>query len=560
MKIKVLQGLNLKNPYTTVVAEMDTVKPELLDFFRKLHPVFMIDYAIISSKTLEIQTHIPFLWKKPEMLQPLEDYSTGKKELEDAKTEMLEMVSLIVKSMSSIPILSAAHKMGYETNQFYTNNKILSKKLLNRYFNIGIGHEAGVTVAASSTADSVLAFKTQRDKWFTNQFIESMGIPIAAWEHVESREDLPEIAKRIGFPCVIKPVGLTGGHAVFVGIKDLKELEEAYDKIKEAVAEKPALSLWQAEIIVQKKIEGNDYRVLVVNGKVEIATHRIPARVIGDGKHTIKELIEIENKNPARNTSLPTHTLKYIVIDDELIKVVRSNGHELDDVLKKDEIVYVRRVASMSQGGITADMTDKIHPQTKLICESIGKSIHCNVLGVDVLCKDITKSLTPDNGCIIEMNTMPETYLNAFPVIGKQYPDIGEKIIQGTINTKAHTNRVVVIGNIKDINPEQAYDEIANLPQKPQCTGKLSEGKLIIDSYEINSQITSIEDAVLALKKNRLLDTIVLHYKDSPEVEENGLGFDTVDLLLISKQEFEKIGKTLDQYTKDGKITKLVQI
>lgn len=553
MKVNVLQGLNLKNPVTTVRVEMEAVKPDLLDFFKNLHPVFMEGYKITGT-TFEVQTHLPNLWKNETFLQAIEDFSTGKKSLDDAKTSILEVTKLLVSSMSTIPVLHAAHQMGYETHQFYVNKGILPKKLLNKYYSIGIGKEAQVTVAAGSTLDSILAFKTQRDKSFTNQFIEEMDFPIAKWALVESRDDLPRIAEEIGLPLVMKPVGLTAGHGVYVGLKTVKELEETYDKIHKYFDEmEHPKAAWQKKIIVQEVVKGDDYRVLVINGTVEIATHRIPARVVGDGKHTIRELIDIENQNPARDITLPTHTLKFIVIDDDLIKIVRDNGFELDDIPEKDEIVYVRKVASMSQGGITADVTDKIHPQTKLICEAIGKTVHACVLGVDVLCQDISKPLTPENGSIIEMNTMPEVYLNAFPVIGKQYPDIGKTVISSLISKDLHTNRVVAVGNIENKEVERIVVESLGKQEK---IGSLRSGVISINGNEINKDVET-ESGVLSLKKNRSLDTIVLHYDNVAEIEENGLGFDTIDLLVATKGEYEKIKDKIDEYKSNNLITKV---
>ncbi|MBN2101125.1 ATP-grasp domain-containing protein [Candidatus Dojkabacteria bacterium] len=555
MKIKVLQGLNLQNSQTTVVAEMKSVKPDLIDFFKEMHPIFMKDYEILDGKTLKVKTNLPSLWKNQTFLQPVEEYSMGTIDIDKAKEQMLEVASAQIYSMSTIPILQAAHKMGYETIQAFLNKGILPKNRLNRHYIIGIGKEAAQCVSASTTGDSSFSIKTQRDKIRSNQFIEGMDLPIAPWTQVESREEIPEACETVGFPLVIKPVGLTAGHGVYVGLDTVKEMEEAWDKIQEYYAnmEFPK-SGWQKKILIQRKVEGQDYRVLVVNGKVEIATHRIPARVTGDGKHTIQELIEIENKDPRRNISLPTHVMKYIVIDDDLIDIVRKNGHELDDVPEKDEIVYVRKVASMSQGGITADVTDKMNPQSKLICESIAKSIHANVLGVDLLVKDISKPLTLDNGSILEMNTMPEIYLNAFPIIGKQYPDIGEKILAGAMDPTIHTNRVVAVGKIDRKTLEEKTQELFDNQEK---IGLMYEKTIFINGYEINCGI-SIESAVLSLKKNRSLDTIVLHYNSVQEIEDNGFGFNNIDVLIVTKEESEQIKNTTDKYSAEKKIRKVV--
>jgi cyanophycin synthetase len=86
----------------------------------------------------------------------------------------------------------------------------------------------------------------------------------------------------------------------------------------------------------------------------------------------------------------------------------------------------------MSQGGITEDFTDQVGPEIKYIVESIASSIHAFVVGVDILCRDISKPLTKDNGGIIEINTKPEAYLNLYPVIGKQRENVATHISRTT--------------------------------------------------------------------------------------------------------------------------------
>jgi cyanophycin synthetase len=559
MNIKVLQGLNLQSSQTTVVAEMEKVKPELLDFYKDMHKIFLKDYEIKDDSILSVKTEIPSLWKLPEFLQAIEDYSTDTITLKEAKKKTLEITKKQIYSMSSVPIFEAAQNRNKETIQLFTNEAILSKNIMNRYFTVGIGHEYGIFVSAASSGDSSLAKKVQKNKSWTNQLIESMELPIAKWAKVEKKEDLEEIAKDIGFPLVIKPVGLTAGHGVHVGINTLEELQEAYDSIQEYFKNmKYPKAGWQKRIIVQKMVPGDDHRILVVNGKVEIATHRIPARVKGDGRHTIEQLIELENKNPQRDKSKPTHTLKPIKINEKLKSVINENGYKLSDIPEEDEIVYVRKVASMSQGGITADVTDKLNPQIKYICESIAQSIQANVLGVDVLAVDISKPLTKKNGSIIEMNTMPEIYLNAFPVIGKSYPDIGEKILDGMIDPDRHTNRIVALG---EFSPEELLQIARENLENTETIGIYSENALFVNGEKLNDKI-NIHNGVLGLKKNGALDTIVLNYKNQTEVANNGLGFNLIDLVVIkdeTEDEFSpKLKKKLEKYQKAQKINKII--
>jgi cyanophycin synthetase len=560
MKVDVLQGINMKNPITTVVINLKIAKKDIFDFYKKLHPLFMDDYKI-TEDSVEITTKIPFFWSNKTLIEIIEEFSKGKVSFEEAKKKVLELTLILVHSMSTIPILKGAHKLGYETFPFYTNrNTITKSKGLNRHFNIGIGKESVITQSSASSGDSKIAKNIQRDKWLTNRVLDLLELDIASWATIDSEKDLPKVAKEIGFPMVIKPGGLTGGACVKVGIKDYKKLKDAYKSVLIELEEKESKKIsykyqaYQKQIIAQKMVSGDDFRVLVINGKVEVVTNRIPARVTGDGKNTIKKLVAKENTDPRRDITLPTHTLKPIKIDKTAEKIIKEQGYTLSDIPPKDKIVQIRKVASMSQGGITEDYTDKTHPQIKLICESIASSIHSYVLGIDVLCKDISKPLTPENGCIIEVNTMPESYLNAFPVIGKQYPKIGEKIVRGLIDPQIHTNRITIIGRM---DREKIFKLVKKNLSETGKVGLLEKGSIFIDDHLMNDDV-DIPDGLLALKRNKILDTIVIHYEDEKGFIKYGMGFDTVDVVAYDKSISKHVEEKIKTYNMSQYIGKLI--
>ncbi len=559
MKITVQQGCNLSSTSTSVTIEAEKIETKLIDRFKDLHPVFMKSYSI-NGTVVTIQTNIPHLWKNSEFAKHLELCALGNETYEQAENAMMEYARLILGSMTTIPLLDAAHNLGYETLQLYVNEGTLTKKGWNLDYSIGIGAEQQLIHSASSSGDAAFAQKTQKTKILTNQFLEEMGLPLAAWSPVASREDLPAIADKLGFPLVMKPVGLTGGHGVQIGMKTIKELEDAWDRIHyyyEHEMKFPELkSAWQKEILVQRVLKGNDYRILLIDGKFEIATHRQQARVIGDGKSTIEQLIQKENTNPARDIRLPIHTLKPIVIDEDLKKVLEKQDLSLEQVPAEGAYVRVRDVASMSQGGITEDVTEKVCPQIRYLAETIASSIHAHVLGLDILCVDITKPLTLENGGIIEMNTMPEMYLNTFPVVGKQYPEVHEKMITSLMGNTPRTHRIVILGSI---NEDTIRETIAQALPEHGRIGSLHKGTYSIEGEVIQTGL-STHEGVLCLKKNASLNTIVLHYDTIEEVSENGFGFNTIDLFITNDPNKEKIANTISQLQNENLIHKLITI
>jgi cyanophycin synthetase len=536
MKVKVLQGVNLKNPYTTIEMTLDAKpKTNLIDKIQSFHPIFMYNYSV-DNNTVSIQSKLPHLWK--EAAPALNKQATGEWTDEETLEFLLnDLITNQIKSMSTIPVLHGAHNLGYETMQFVISEGIYhdpaydsNKSQWNRYYKVGVGQQSTITVSAGSSGDPVIANKTQRDKWVTNSFADRLQLPLAKWEVITSEEHIEEIFDKYEKPVVIKPTGLVGGSGVTTNINDIEHAKKAYRYAKERIDLKQRPS-WQQRIMIQHQVEGEDYRILVVKGQMEIATKRMPAFIVGDGESSIRVLIEETNKDPRRDLSNPAHILKPIVFDKMLDEFIEEQGRTLEDIPIEDEKVFVRKVASMSQGGITEDFTEQVHPQIKYIVESLASSVHAHVIGVDVICKDISKPLTISNGSFIEMNMMPEAFLNMFPTIGRQYPEVGEAIVSGLLEDIEPTKKIVVLGGSLDEIPELLKSN--NIDPENEYVGVYSDSAMYINGELINSELEPWR-AIEAIKLNASLSTIVLHYSTLSEIEELGTGFDSIDILIDS--------------------------
>ena len=514
MRIRILQGVNLENNLTTIKISLDK-KPNfaLIDEIKAYHPIFLKNYEIKGNE-ISIQSKLPHLWQ--EIAKVL-----GK---QNEKELALEIIKKQIKSMSTISVLDIADKINEEITPFLVSKGIitsLGNSKFNRQYTIGCGKRSTITISFSTSKDSQMARQIQSDKYLTNRLIDRLKVPAAKWEDVKSEEHLKQIFETYQKPVVIKPTTLTGGRGVYTKIKKIEEAIYAYKEIENITDKK------DNKTIIQEEIEGDDYRVLIVNGMLLAATKRVPAFIQGNGENTIKELIEETNKDPRRNVNNPTHILKPINIDKPLIEYLQKQNLNLKHIPKKGEKIFVRKVASMSQGGITVDFTDKVHKQIKILSETLAHSLRAYVLGIDIICKDISKPLTKENGGIIEVNTMPEAYLNMFPVSGPQRPEIAREFIKGLLGD-LETKRVVIMGG--------ELEDVKKKAQKLEGnTGIYDSNTIYINNEEINKDIPTHE-AIQALKINSYLDNIVLHYRSIEEVEKHGFGFDQIDILYISKE------------------------
>lgn len=560
--IKTLQGINLESDTTIVkiplegnnIGDISTI----LDKISSFHPLFINEYSI-SPTLLTITSKLPFLWR--ESAESINKLSKGDITLKQAHEYIIGIIiGKRIKSMSTISTLYSCMKRRIEVTPTILEDvitddlKIGYDTVYNRYYTLGCGKGSQITGSIASSKDAHIAQKIQKDKWTTNTLIQRLNLPVHRWQIITSKKELEDIWDEFDKPVVIKPTGLTAGKGVSVGIDTLEKAKDAYDYAKEKVQGESRPS-WQKKIMIEEQIKGEDYRLLVINGNLEVATKRIPAFIIGNGKNTIEELIEEENKNPKRDTKNPAHILKPIVIDKPLLEFLKDQGLTLQSIPQKDEKINVRKVASMSQGGITQDFTDSVSKDIKILVESIARSIHAFTLGVDVMCLDISKPLTKDNGSILEINTMPEAYLNLFPVLGKQREYVADTYVESLLSENS-CKRFVVVGQSKDDLPTLLRRRF--VIKKEHNVGEIVDDRYYINGILINSGKEKWQ-SIQAIKRNSLLDVIILHYTSWSEVQEYGLGFDYIDTLYITKDQSIKkeYMKTIKGYKRKKLINKI---
>lgn len=562
-KVQVLQGLNLISPYSTVIIEMNETEEvkKLLDLINSFHPLFIEKYYFTQGY-LYIETRIAFLWREAgEYLQKLAE---GKMTYEECREYIVEtLIKQRVASMSTIPVLHSAYTLGYEITPTIIDDGIIDTdksgytKTYNRHHTIGCGKGSEIIYSISSSKDSKIAKEMQKDKWSTNLMITRLGLPIPKWETLDNKSQIDEVWGNYNKPVVIKPTGLTGGSGVVVSINTTEDAKKAFEFAQRAINRKQREN-WQRKIMIQEQVAGEDYRLLVIDGKLEVATKRIPAFIVGDGKSTIQELLDETNKDPRRDVTSPAHTLKPIKIDPPLLDYLQEQKLTLKSIPKQDEKIQVRKVASMSQGGITEDVTDQVSDEIKYIVESIASSIHAFVVGVDVLCKDISKPLTQENGAILEVNTMPEAYLNLFPVLGEDRLYVADTFVKKILKENK-TKKVVVVGSslpdILTVLREKSL--LGSYFTKDDVVGEYKDGYLRINGLEINSDLEKWK-AVEALKVNASLDGIIIHHRDWDAVKSDGLGFNNIDMLIVSKElsDNEEM-KVVKKYRNKGYVKKI---
>jgi cyanophycin synthetase len=252
-----------------------------------------------------------------------------------------------------------------------------------------------------------IATEIASDKRLTHGILEQLGLPVPRQAIVYDAEEAAEEAERLGFPVVVKPLDGSHGKGVAIGLKTVEEVRGAYEKASEL----------GRRVIVESCQRGNDYRILVIDGRMVAAARRIPGHVVGDGEHTVAELIETVNRDPRRGIG-HEKVLTRLVVDEQARRLLEQAGLTLDSVLPEGKVVYLRSTANLSTGGTAVDVTDAIHEDNRLMAERAVQAIGLDVGGVDFISPDISRSYKEVGGVIVEINAAPGFRMHLAPTEG----------------------------------------------------------------------------------------------------------------------------------------------
>lgn len=230
----------------------------------------------------------------------------------------------------------------------------------------------------------------------------------------DGERDIAEVFESLTKPLVVKPSTGTQGKAITVDVTTRKEFFQA---VHHAFTYTKKRDSW---VVVEEQLVGyKEYRVLCSRDRVIGVTHRVPANVVGDGKSNIRKLIKDKNADPRRGDPSNHPPLFRIQLDDAMKAYLAAQGMTWKYVPDIGQVVYLRGVSNISQGGDSIDYTDIVHPSVNELCLRAVRAIPGLALGgVDFMSKDITAEQTPDMYAILEINNSPGIDIHDFPYEG----------------------------------------------------------------------------------------------------------------------------------------------
>ncbi|XOV80507.1 MAG: cyanophycin synthetase [Aestuariibacter sp.] len=292
---------------------------------------------------------------------------------------------------------------------------------LNKYSLVQFGHgKYQQRIQATVTSETKhIAVEISCDKEDTHNLLSDLGLPVPIQHMIYGERQAVKAARRIGYPVVVKPLNANHGRGVSINLTTDEEVATAFTEAQKYGSSRA--------VLVESYLTGFDHRMLVVNNELVAVAKRVPGHVIGDGQHSIAELVDIVNQDPRRGIG-HEKVLTRLELDSQAKRLLEEAGYDENTVLNDGETFYLRSTANLSTGGTAIDVTDIVHPDNRDMAIRAIKAIGLDVGGVDFLTDDISKSYKEIGGGICECNAAPGFRMHVAPSEGKPR-DVAGKVM-----------------------------------------------------------------------------------------------------------------------------------
>ncbi|MEO1467033.1 MAG: cyanophycin synthetase, partial [Cyanobacteria bacterium J06633_1] len=292
-------------------------------------------------------------------------------------------------------------------------------------------------------------------------------------------------------------------------------------------------------VIVEQYYQGNDHRVLVINGKVVAVAERVPAHVIGNGTDTIEQLIVQTNQDPKRGNG-HDNVLTKIVVDRTSEAVLAKQGYDLNSVLPSQAVAYLRATANLSTGGVAIDRTDQIHPENVWLAQRVAKIIGLDIAGIDIVTSDISKPLKETKGVIVEVNAAPGFRMHADPSHGLPR-NVGASVLEMLFpeQTPSRIPIVAITGTNGKTTTTRLTAHIYR--QTNKIVGFTATDGIYIQEYLVEQGDNTGPYSAAAILKDPTVEVAVLETARGG-ILRSGLAFDSCDIGVVLNVAADHLG------------------
>lgn len=397
-----------------------------------------------------------------------------------------------------------------------TGTPFLKSPMGPRLWQYGWGCKGRVFLEASPLRDGFGGIQIAGNKARTVQFLSRLGFPVPLHRLASSLEEALQHADKLGWPLVVKPVDQGQGRGVTVGVRSPAAMARAFALVRRHSG---------APAVIERVVPGSDHRLLVVRGQLVAAARRDPPTVIGNGSSAIHELMAEINAY-RRSQPLLARYLEQIEAGPEVQEHLAEQGYELNSIPAAGQTLTLRGNANVSTGGTPTDVLNAVHPDIRLMAESVAVNLGLDCVGVDYITDDIGRSWRETGGCIVEVNATPGLDLHVTAT--------RSEAVVGTTVLGPEVGRiplVVVVAALADQRALLCKLEMHH-PSSPAGLAILGPDCTRIGGLKIERGDALLPARVVQILANRQACCAVLCVT-AQEIERFGLPVDRCDLLVL---------------------------
>ncbi len=383
-----------------------------------------------------------------------------------------------------------------------------------RIIQAGYGIHRKFLIETITSQTAVPSNIISRDKRLTNALLQRTQFPVPQQAVATSLKQVIDCAQSIGYPIVMKPAMGSKGRGITIGIQNETELQAALTRAQQI----------SKRVIIESFIAGEDHRFLVVGNTVIAVAKRLPGHVVGDGRSSVQALLDTLNSRPDRGQDYGRHYVK-IELDQLAQDCLREQGLTLSSVPEPEQVVALRRTANMSTGGTSIDMTDQVHPDNIAMAERVAAVTGLDIVGVDFISTDISRSYLENGGEICEINVGPGLRPHWFAE-GGETRDVAGAIVEHLFPKNDSRNGVILSAAITGAHGKTTTCRMVDaiLRQSGLFTGMAnSEGTYIGDRLVMKGDHASFNGARTVLTDPRVEATVIETARGG--IIETGIGF-----------------------------------
>lgn len=396
---------------------------------------------------------------------------------------------------------------------------------------LGQGVHAQRIRATMTSRTGALAVDIAGDKDLTAKLLGSAGLPVPKQQVVRTEDGSVQAAREIGFPVVVKPLDGNHGRGVGLNLGDEAAVRAAFALAKQESR--------RGVVVVESFITGRDYRCLIVGGRMQAIAERVPAHVVGDGTHSIEELVAITNADPRRGVG-HEKVLTKIKIDEAAIERVQDQGFEMSSVPDEGVMVKLALTGNMSTGGISIDRTFEAHPDNIEIAEEAAQMVGLDVAGIDFICPDIASPVRETGGAICEVNAAPGFRMHTHPTVGE--PQFIAKPVVDLLFPPGSPSRVPIVAVTGTNGKTTTSRMIAHIMKGVgRKVGMTSTDGIVVDERLVFKADASGPKSARMVMQNPRVDFAVLEVARGGILRE-GLGYDRNDVAVVTNVAADHLG------------------